>query len=225
MTDAPAVTTPVRLWLPSPQVWLKSELLDLHNELHFDAGSADYDSASWALRKFEFRKGIGPIDHRFDWNVRNAWFFPWQFSRRQLEPCYRRSMANFIIRHVGHWDGEAERYRALLSALSRPLRAVSGGRVRQVFALTPFSIIAQHFGDDAASRSGSEIVHTEILFFYTFDSFVQEALARSAYAAGAGPDAIASAYEHAYTNTCPAAVLLRDPGELRLAALTASDFS
>ena len=226
MTDAPAEGIPAQLWLPSPQIWLKSEILDLRSELRFGVDPPDYDSTSWPLRKRKsLRQYSLSIDHQFDWNVRNAWFLPWQFSHMRLEPCERRSMANFVVRHVGHWNGDGERYGAVLSALTRPLRTMHGRPVRQLFALTPFSIIAQQFCDGASPQVDGEIVHTEIWFFYTFESFIQEALARNAHAGGVVPDTIVSAYEHVYTNTRPDAALLRDPIDLRLAALTTPDFS
>ena len=217
--------TPARPSLPSPRVWLKSELLDLDNEMRFSSGRSDYDGYSWPLQKFQFRRDFGlPFNSTFDWNVQNAWVLPWQFSRTRLEPCDRRSRANFVIRHIGHWNGDRDRYSTVLSALSRPLRTVGGRPVQQMFALTPFSIIVQYFSA-SSPEAGGEIVHTEILFFYTFDSFVQEALAQNACAGGATPDMIANAYEHVYANTQPDAVFLRDPAELRLAALTTSEFS
>jgi len=226
MTDAPAEGIPTQQWLPSPQIWLKSEILDLRNELRFESDPSDYDSTNWPLRKREsLRQYSLSIDDQFDWNVRNAWFLPWQFSHMRIEPCERRSMANFVIRHIGHWNGDGERYGAVLSALSRPLRTTFGRPVRQIFALTPFSIIAQQFCDGVGPHGGSEIVQTEILFFYTFENFIQEAMARNAHAGGAIPDTIISAYEHVYTNTRPDAVLLRDPAELQLAALTTPEFS
>jgi hypothetical protein len=226
MSDIGADAFSGRVWLPSPQVWMKSELLDLDNEQYFGPGSPDYDSTTWPLRKRvgTWRESL-LYDASFDWNVRNAWKLPWQFSRTSLERCERRSRANFVIRHVGHWDGDVERYTTVLSPLSRQLRSVASGATRQIFALTPFSIIAQHFRENTGPRGGVEIGLTEILFFYTFDNFVQEALVRNAYAGGVAPDTIASAYEHRYSNTSPGAVLAHDPGDLRLAALTTSDFS
>lgn len=225
MTDAPAEDTPAPLWLPMLQIWLKSESLDVRNELRFEPGPSDYDSSNWQLRKFESWRGFRPpFDDSFDWNFRNALVLPRAFSHMRIEPCYRRSMANFVVRHVGHWNGDGERYGAVLSALSRPLRTVAGRPVRQVFALTPFSIIAQQFRDGAGPEDGGEIAHTEILFFYTFENFIQEALAQNAYTGGTATDTIVSAYEHVYTNTQPSTVLLRDPAGLRLAAHT-TDFS
>src|SRR4029077_2644229 len=82
-----------------------------------------------------------------------------------------------------------------------------------------------HFRDSVGPEDGGEIVHTEILFFYTFESFIQEALARSACMGGTAPDTIFGAYEHVYANTDPEAVFLGDPAELQLAVLAASDFS
>jgi hypothetical protein len=226
MIGVPGEGLPVQLWLPSPQIWLKSKSLDLRHELRFESGPSDYDSTSWPLRKREaMRQYSLSIDNQFDWNVRNAWFLPWQFSRRRLEPCERRSMANFVIWNIGHWNGDGEGYDAALSALTRPLRPMYGRPVRQVVALTPFSIIAQQFCNGVDPQAEGEIVHTEILFFYTFENFIQEAMARNAHAGGAAPDTIVSAYEHICTNTRPDAVLLRDPSELRLAALTTPDFS
>jgi hypothetical protein len=221
MTDVLAEKNFTSPRLPSPQVWLKSEFLDLKNELHFDAGPSDYDSASWPLRKFGSWRDSQLVDSTFDWNVRNAWKLPWQFWRTRLERCEFRDRANFVIRHIGHWNGDGERYGAVLSTLIRRLRGAAGRPTRLVLALTPFSIIAQNFGEPA----GNEVAHTEILFFYTFDSFVQEALASNAHAGGVAPDKIVGAYEHLYVNTRPGAVLLRDPAELRLAALTTPNFS
>jgi hypothetical protein len=226
MTDAPAEGTPAPLRLPSPRVWLKSEYLNLYSEQRFEPGPHDFEGASWQLRKFAlWRHFDPPFDYVFDRNVWNAWFLPWYFSGTQLEVCHRRGDANFVIRHVGFWDGDDARYGAVTSALNRPLRSKSGGSARKVFALTPFSIIAQHVHDGVNPQDGGEIVHTEILFFYTFETFVQEALARSAYIGGAAPNTIVGAYEHVHANTEPELALLRDPAELQLAALVASDFS
>lgn len=173
MTDAP-VDTPAPLSLPMLQIWLKSELLDLHNELRFEPGPSDYDSSNWQLRKFESWRGFRPpFDDNFDWNFRNALILPRAFSHMRIEPCYRRSMANFVVRHIGHWKGDGERYGAMLSALDRPLRTMYGRPVRRAFALTPFCIIAQQFVDGANPQDGGEIAHTEILFFYTFESFIR----------------------------------------------------
>ena len=38
----PSEETPAELWLPSPQVWIKSERLDLHDERRFVLGRCDW---------------------------------------------------------------------------------------------------------------------------------------------------------------------------------------
>jgi hypothetical protein len=226
MTDVPAESTLAPLLLQFLQVWLKSDWLDIGSESRFEPGRPEYESASWQLRRSNIWGGFSPpFDGRFDHRVKSAWFLPWHFSRKPFEMIHGgRGGANFVIRHVGHWNGDSDHYEAILSTITRSLRAARyRGQIHRIFALTPFSIIVQHFTDEASRHYSGNIAHTEILFFYTFENFIQEALAKSAHNSGIAPDAIAGAYEHAY-GTSSDDTLTRDPGELGLAAL-ATDFS
>jgi hypothetical protein len=47
MMGAPSEENPATLRLPLLRVGLKSELLDLDNELRFSPGPSDYDSYGW----------------------------------------------------------------------------------------------------------------------------------------------------------------------------------
>src|SRR3954447_10834059 len=114
MIDVLASLPPMRL--PPLQIWLKSELLDLYKQQRFERGPHDYEGTSWQLRKYElWRRFDPPFDDSFDWNMWSTLFLPWQFSETQFEVCHRRTDTNFVIRHVGYWNGDEARYGAVTS--------------------------------------------------------------------------------------------------------------
>jgi hypothetical protein len=236
--DAPAPgKKPSPIWKSPVTVWLRSTYLDSERYLRLGI-HGDFEGASWplgiqfALDHFErdsyklerLRVALQyeivwpTIDNAFDSHARMAWQLPWLHSRIYLYPRNRRSNANFVMVNIGDWPKGRIRYDEIKLLLGNE-RLGSGvaGTIREIYALTPFSVIVQHEIEDFRPYN---IFHTYIVSFYTFETFIQECLVRDAMRKGIAQGRILAAYEHVYCNSSaiPEAVPT-DVAELELAKL------
>lgn len=218
-------------------VWLKSEYLDAENYDRLGSTVLDYDGASWPLGILLSRDAqteVDPrlilIDEAFDRHVKCAWRLPWKRSRVRIHTPVRRSSANFVVRNIGDWRGESEKYRRVASLIAGPRIAHVSDSIRRGFATTPFCLISQHRTQPSptTAKAGSplpqqaEIIHTDIVMFYTFETFIQECLAWDAHRRGVSADVISARYEHIYTNARPADAIPGDLSRLGLAEMSGS---
>ncbi|MBR1122530.1 hypothetical protein JQ628_13470 [Bradyrhizobium lablabi] len=192
--------------------------------LRFDPPLVVYEGAGWPLGVRPGRDSgeqvamSGMSDGYFDYDVRCALTLPRRYAGLDFRPPPRREMANFRIRHVGRWDGEPSRFAEIVTGLARfPERRVPGYKYHAAYALTPFSIIGQTWCERDASQP-AYIVDTQIAFFYTFETLIQECYIADAKRTDASTADILAAYEHRYANTrSQPNWLLRDPTKLKLA--------
>jgi hypothetical protein len=224
MPPPPDMTT---RWKIPLHVSAKSQFLDSEGFYKFGARYSDYDGASWPLGAPMSRdpdttvdSTLLVLDAAFDYHLKRAWKLPWRYSRLELEPYTRRSQANFVVRHVGHWNGEQEVFEEIGAAL-KSRRNISAGHMHQLFALTPFSIVSQTWLDNPGQLSS--ITDSYIFFFYTFESFIQECLAFEAAQKGCTISSIVNAYEHKYTNCYHPEAISRNPADFPLAVLSNSE--
>jgi len=75
--------------------------------------------------------------------------------------------------------------------------------VKTIFALKPFCIIAQRWARADTHGEPARILDTNLLVFYTFETFIQESLAFAARRRSISADTVIAAYEHVYSNTWP----------------------
>jgi hypothetical protein len=219
-----AISTP--LWRSPLFVWIKSNLLN--GEDYFRLGSLypNYSGSSWPIGialKRDPDTGADPasliIDGYFDSHVKGAFRLPWRHSGLHIGTTARQSAANFTIENIGRWNGEPDRFTDISSALSQRRVNFSGGQSKQLYAITPFCIIAQRWIEYDDPAEPSSITDTYLSLFYTFDTFLQESLAREAFRAGHSIDTIVAAYQHSYANTNPIDAIPQDPADFALSRL------
>jgi hypothetical protein len=221
------------VWKQPLYVWLKSEFLDGDNALRFETVGDEFNGASWPLGlelNPDGRLRPDPrflvIDLAFDEDVKSAWQLPRLASRKTIDTPERRANANFVITNVGRWNQDARRFDEICHGLGHQLRGHPHFQVRKAYALTPFCIIAQQWMESSDHpdipeilRNVAEITHTDIVLFYTFETFIQECLAVEARANGFARDVIVGQYQHIYTNSWPPDVIATDPARLALTKL------
>lgn len=210
-------------WHQPLMVWVQSEFLQTDNYFRFGGQSPEYEGASWPLGAHADRLVESNIlDGEFNRRVLGAWQLPWHYSHLLIETAPRRASANFLIRNVGHWHKSPERYRALASLISsRNIASALPNSAKRTYALTPFCLISQYWLDALApNKPSSSIAYTDILLFYTFETFVQECLAQAAFAKNVPPAQIVGAYDHVYCNARPTSdAVTSDLAALRLAPI------
>lgn len=214
----------IPLYTDDPRVWLSSEFVSLSDYLGLDPPVVVYEGAGWPI-------GVRPgrtsgeqtvmsamYDGHFDYDVRCALTLPRGYTGLDFRPPYRRNSANIWIRHAGRWDGEPDRLSDLIAGLAQfPKARAPEYKYHAHYAVTPFCIIGQtwHEGD---SWGPAYIRDTRIVFFYTFETLIQECFIADAKRAGVSAAEILSAYEHRYANMrSQPNLLLRDPTKLKLA--------
>jgi hypothetical protein len=219
------------IWKMPLYVWLKSEFLDGNDALRFETVGDEFHGASWPLGlelNPDGRLRPDPrflvIDLAFDGNVKSAWQLPRLATKLRIETPDPRAEANFVISNAGRWNQEASRFHDICRGLTHQLRGYRYVRMHKAYALTPFCIIGQQWVeslDDAPEpfRDISEIRHTDIVLFYTFETFIQECLAVEGRAKGLDRDVIAGQYQHIYTNSWPPDVIATNPAQLALTRL------
>jgi hypothetical protein len=219
------------IWRSTLMVWLKSEYLDHENYFRLNSAYAEYEGASWPLGL-----GLPPdpatglltevlvIDAVFNEDVKRAWQLPWHYSKLRIEIPPRRSGANFVIRNVGHWNGDAGRFQDIMAPVTIPKRSAREAVVEKIYALSPFCVIAQSWIDDRRPQRFSGIVETDIVLFYTFETFIQECLALEAFRKGIEIEKIIASYDHVYSNVWRPEAIPSRPEEFRLSGLVGSSF-
>jgi hypothetical protein len=216
-------------WQSPICVWVKSKYLDIDSYFSSGGDYPEMDGASWPLgipltweRQTDADPRVSVIDGAFDYHVKNAWKLPWQYSTLTIQTPPRRSMTNFTIRNIGYWNRDPAKFAQLMRLLhDRRFEFPGAGTVRKAFAITPFCVLSQHWLEEPA---GTEpIVDTYLIFFYTFETFLQESLALEAHRNGVDAGKIASSYEHIYTHARrPPDVVLEDPSNLVMTSLAGS---
>jgi hypothetical protein len=204
-------------WRSPLNVWLKSEYLESEN--YFRSGcSSDYEGASWPLGvKFVPDPKLDQdlsvlIDGKFDYAVRKAFSLPWHHSKLRIAGPYHASGATFVIRNIGRWREEPWRFDELTAVLTDRTFDFAIGSVQQLYALTPFCIIAQRWLDDPVVTLSSNVVDCYILLFYSFETFLQECLAFGAHQQGVSAEHIIESYQHLYSHAIvPSDVIPADP--------------
>ncbi len=224
MTSAADDETEVK-WRSPLAVWAKSQCLDAKNWFKFGSRVPEYDGYSWPFGLPIDRTAMEDtslyltmIDGRFDDNVRCAWQLPWYYSRLPIRTPPRRADANFVIENIGHWHREPavyERLRRLIAErhIDHPYTVE-----KKLYAITPFCLIVQHWFERFGVRQ-IDIAATQIIMFYTFETFIQECLASEARKKGIAVAQIVAAYEHIYTNARPPDAFPDDPAQFQLAKL------
>lgn len=226
------------IWKSPVTVWFRSTFIDSERYLRLSR-HVEFEGASWPLGvQFALDKWIQKdphklerlrvalhdeilfpiVDNAFDEHARAAWQLPWWHSRGYLSARNRRSDANFVMVNTGDWLKGRSRYDDIKLLLdSRKFGSGVIGTIREIYALTPFCLIAQH---EIENHRSCSIFHTYIVSFYTFETFVQECLVLDAMRQGIASDSIVAAYEHVYCNSSatPEAVPT-DLAELELAKL------
>lgn len=201
---------------PTLRIWLKSEYLDPENYFRFGSKYPEYEGASWPLGiALNPDARLLVVDPAFDQFAKGACWLPWQYSKAPIQTADARHQANVVIRHVGHWNDERHRFDELILSTQKEFVA-DWGQQDRVVAITPFCILSQQ-----SLRGRNDIRYVELLFFYTFESFLQEGLAWEALKTGVSPSQIADAYQHIYSNcgTRPE-VMPHHPARFLLARLT-----
>jgi hypothetical protein len=221
-------------WTRPLNVWLKSEYLDNSNCARFGADPVGFEEPSWplGLRVRNDRTGditvnaaLAVIDTGFDHDVNCAWQLPLRYSRLELGERFgfgSKSDLNWLIRSVGRWQKDEERYRQISCVFNDDDRYAwkSHRKVTTGYALTPFCIITQRWTEDQDDGSRAELLFCDIALFYTFETFIQECLALEAYRTGVDPADITASYEHIYCNSSPRPELIRsNPREFALCHL------
>jgi len=206
------------------RVWLSSEFVDSTEHFRFDPADAIYEAARWPLGltpgrdKVEQIAMAGMCDGDFDWQVRCALNLPQRYSGLRFGSPPRRDRANLWIRHVGHWNGEQQRFTDVVAGLARLPRARHPSYAFGAsYALTPFAVIGQTWCRPGPAHPAF-IVDTTIAFFYTFETLVQECLIVDALKAGATALDLIAGYEHRYSRVSGQPnLLLDDPRTFKLA--------
>ena len=204
--------SPTPLWKEPLLVWLKSEFLDSENFLRLGGTLPEFDGASWPLGvhltsvvdgNVDRSAEVNVIDDGFDYRALRAWQLPWHYSQLPIYSPRRRNDANFVIANVGNWNKQREQYDDLASLLaSRRIYWGPDVTLKSIYAITPFSLVSQYWIANSSWRD-DQIVYTDVVLFYTFETYVQETLARAALERGASPAQIARSYEHVYCNSRP----------------------
>jgi len=206
------------------RIWLSSEFVDPNEYYRFDPPVAVYESCAWPLGVQLGQTGdervalSGVYDGHFDWDVAQALKLPRRYTGLRFRPPHRRDSANLWIRHAGRWDGEPHRLAEIVTSLGRlPRGRTPDVKYHVLYALTPFSVIGQTWCE-GNSYFPARVIDTTIVFFYTFETLIQECLITDAQRAGASTADIMQAYEHRYANVRGQPnLLLRDPVALKLA--------
>jgi hypothetical protein len=219
------------LWKTPLLVWLKSEFLQSENFLRLGGTLPEFDGASWPLGarladvvdgNVDWKAGLDVIDAEFHERVLRAWQLPWHYSQLPLHSPSRRDDANFVITNVGNWNKQPRQYDDIASLLaSRRINWGPDATLKSTYAITPFSLASQYWVESKeAPWQDGQIIYTDVVVFYTFETYVQETLARTAFDRGASPAQIARSYEHIYCNSRPSFdAVPTDLAELQLARL------
>ena len=208
------------------RVWLSSEFVRPSGHFRFDTPVAVYEAAGWPLgakptgeNRNQQHAMLDMIDGYFDQDVRSALDLPRRYTGLDFRPPPRRDMADLWIRHVGRWDGDPHHLAEIVAGLARlPKQRHPGYKYRAIYALTPFCIIGQTWCEADASQPAF-IIDTNIAFFYTFETLIQECFITDARRLGADTSDILASYEHRYANVrSQPNLLLHDPTKLKLAS-------
>jgi hypothetical protein len=207
--------SPTPVWRYPLLVWVQSEFLQTENYFRLGGRCPEFEGASWPLgtRLFsgpECRAAdrlieVNILDAEFNDRVLEAWQLPWHHSHLLIDTPPRRDSANFVIRNVGHWHKDPQRYDDIASLVSsRNPAGAQSVSTKVTYALTPFCLIAQYrLNDLARDNPGGSIAYTDLISFYTFESYVQECLASDAFRKGIDPVKIINSYDHVYCNSRP----------------------